>query len=138
MSSPHRNSCSPNALACPERKILRSCPDAPSFDIYIMEKPKQDVQTVTPEGEPVQRVIEGVKIIRAVTDPDERGTLCEILSLALKAHPAAIVYVYQFTIRPGKVQCWHIHHLHDDRIFISQVRSRLFSMTTAPGRPLIR
>ncbi|PYJ72186.1 MAG: hypothetical protein DME75_05715 [Verrucomicrobia bacterium] len=41
-------------------------------------------------------------------------------SLALKAHPAPIVYVYQFTIRPGKVKGWHIHHLHDDRIFISQ------------------
>src|SRR5439155_24127076 len=107
MSGPNRNSCSPNALACPERKILRGCPDAPSFDIYIMEKPKQDVQTVTPEGEPVQRLIEGVKIIRAVTHPDERGTLCEISSLALKAHPAPIVYVYQFTIRPeiGRASC---------------------------------
>jgi len=104
----------------------------------VMEKPKQDVQTVTPEGEPVQPLIEGVKIVPAVTHPDERGTLCEISSLALKAHPAPIVYVYQFTIRPGKVKGWHIHHLHDDRIFISQVRSRLFSMTTAPGRPLIR
>src|SRR5438552_11461897 len=104
----------------------------------LVETPKQDIQTVTPEGESVQRLIEGVKIIPAVTHPDERGTLCEISSLVLKAHPAPIVYVYQFTIRPGKVKGWHIHHLHDDRIFISQVRSRLFSMTTAPGRPLIR
>ncbi len=39
-----------------------------------MEKPKQDVQTVTPEGEPVQRLIEDVKIVSAVTHPDERGT----------------------------------------------------------------
>src|SRR5438477_12708486 len=108
MSSPHRNSCSPNALACPERKILRSCPDAHSFDIYIMEKPKQDVQTVMLEGEPGQRLIEGVKIIRAVTHPDERGKLCEISSFALRAHPAPIVYVYQLTIRRGKVGGWHI------------------------------
>ncbi len=69
----------------------------------LMEKPKQDVQTVTPEGEPVQRLIEGVKIVSAVTHPDERGTLCEISSLALKAHPAPIVYV-----PPG------VAHLSDD------------------------
>src|SRR5213075_3510399 len=62
-----------------------------------METPKQDVQTVTPEGEPVQRFIEGVKIASAVTHPDERGTLCEISSLALRAHPAPIVYVYRGT-----------------------------------------
>jgi len=138
MSGPHRNSGSPNALACPERKILRGCPDAPSFDIYIMEKPKQDVQTVTPEGEPVQRLIEGVKIIRAVTHPDERGTLCEISSLALKAHPAPIVYVYQFTIRPGKVKGWHIHHLHDDRIFISQGTVKVVLYDNRPESPTYR
>jgi len=86
----------------------------------LIETPKQDVQTVTPEGESIQRLIDGVKILPAVTHPDERGTLCEISSLALKAHPAPIVYVYQFTIRPGKVKGWHVHHLHDDRIFISQ------------------
>src|SRR5437870_13917834 len=98
MSGPHRNSGSPNALACTETKILRGCPDAPSFDIYIMVKPKQDVQTVTPEGEPVQRLIEGVIIIRAVTHPDERGMLCAISSLALTVNPAPIVYRYQFAI----------------------------------------
>ena len=101
----------------------------------IMETPKQDVQTVTPEGASVQRLIEGVKIVPAVTHPDERGTLCEISSLALKAHPAPIVYVYQFTIRPGKVKGWHIHHLHDDRIFISQGTVKVVLYDNRPGSP---
>ena len=101
----------------------------------IMETPKQDVQTVTPEGASVQRLIEGVKILPAVTHPDERGTLCEISSLALKAHPAPIVYVYQFTIRPGKVKGWHIHHLHDDRIFISQGTVKVVLYDNRPGSP---
>src|SRR5207249_12060769 len=101
----------------------------------IMETPKQDVQTVTPEGESVQRLIKGVKIVPADTHPDERGTLCEISSLALKAHPAPIVYVYQFTIRPGKVKGWHIHHLHDDRIFISQGTVKVVLYDNRPGSP---
>jgi len=104
----------------------------------VMEKPKQDVQTVTPEGEPVQPLIEGVKIVPAVTHPDERGTLCEISSLALKAHPAPIVYVYQFTIRPGKVKGWHIHHLHDDRIFISQGTLKVVLYDNRPESPTYR
>ena len=101
----------------------------------MMETTKQDVQTVTPEGASVQRLIEGVKIVPAVTHPDERGTLCEISSLALKAHPAPIVYVYQFTIRPGKVKGWHIHHLHDDRIFISQGTVKVVLYDNRPGSP---
>ena len=101
----------------------------------LVETPKQDIQTVTPEGESVQRLIEGVKIIPAVTHPDERGTLCEISSLVLKAHPAPIVYVYQFTIRPGKVKGWHIHHLHDDRIFISQGTVKVVLHDNRPESP---
>jgi dTDP-4-dehydrorhamnose 3,5-epimerase len=101
----------------------------------LIETPKQDVQTVTPEGKSVQSLIEGVKIVPAVTHPDERGTLCEISSLALKAHPAPIVYVYQFTIRPGKVKGWHIHHLHDDRIFISQGTVKVVLYDNRPESP---
>jgi dTDP-4-dehydrorhamnose 3,5-epimerase len=104
----------------------------------LIETPKQDVQTVTPEGESVQRLIEGVKIVAAVTHPDERGTLCEISSLALKAHPAPIVYVYQFTIRPGKVKGWHLHHLHDDRIFISQGTVKVVLYDNRPESPTYR
>jgi dTDP-4-dehydrorhamnose 3,5-epimerase len=85
-----------------------------------MKRPKKDIQTTTPDGQPILRLIEGVQLRPAVTLADERGTLCEILNPAWKLHPAEIVYVYQFTIRPGKIKGWHQHHLHDDRIFISQ------------------
>ncbi|SRR5581483_5884709 len=82
--------------------------------------PRQDIQTVTPDGAPVRRLIEGVRILPATTHADDRGTLCEILHAGKELHSAPIVYVYQFTIRPGKVKGWHQHHLHDDRIFLSQ------------------
>src|SRR5215467_1559928 len=101
----------------------------------LIKTPKQDVQTVTSEGDSVQRLIEGVKVIPSVTHPDERGTLCEISSVALRAHPAPIVWVYQFTIRPGKVKGWHVHHLHDDRIFISLGTLKVVLYDDRPDSP---
>ena len=81
--------------------------------------PVKDLPTVTPEGERLGSRIDGVIIRRAVTQTDERGTLCEILNPAWGVHPMPLAYVYQFTIRPGKIKGWHRHRLHDDRIFIS-------------------
>ncbi|HWB59338.1 MAG TPA: dTDP-4-dehydrorhamnose 3,5-epimerase family protein, partial [Chthoniobacteraceae bacterium] len=83
-----------------------------------MLQPKQDVETVKPDGSPVAPLIHGVVITPATTHVDGRGTLCEILND--RVHPAPIVYVYQFTIRPGMIKGWHVHRLHDDRIFVSQ------------------
>ena len=81
---------------------------------------RQDVQTVRADGEPVAPLIDGVLIRHQVTQIDERGTLCEILDPRWEVAESPIVYVYQFTIRPGKAKGWHVHRLHDDRIFISQ------------------
>ena len=82
--------------------------------------PKQDVQTVTPEGDSVAPLIDGVLVRPQVTQTDGRGTLCEILDLRWNVTDHPIVSVYQFTIRPGKAKGWHVHRLHDDRIFISR------------------
>lgn len=98
-------------------------------------EPTKDVQTVTPEGKSVQPLIDGVVIRPAVTQTDERGTLCEILNPGWGVHPAPLVYVYQFTIRPGKVKGWHIHYLHDDRIFISQGTVKVVLYDNRPGSP---
>ena len=81
---------------------------------------RQDVQTVSADGEPVGELIDGVVIRHQHTQIDERGTLCEILDQRWDVTDAPIVYVYQFTIRPGKAKGWHVHRRHDDRIFISR------------------
>jgi dTDP-4-dehydrorhamnose 3,5-epimerase len=86
----------------------------------LTPSPKKDVQTVTVDGQSVQKLIHGVSVHQSTTHLDDRGTLCEIFSPHRPPHPAPLVYVYQFTIRPGKIKGWHVHHLHDDRIFLSQ------------------
>ena len=78
------------------------------------------MQTVTPEGEAVAPLIDGILIRSQPTQTDARGTLCEILDLRWGLTDDPIVSVYQFTIRPGKAKGWHVHRLHDDRIFISR------------------
>ena len=94
--------------------------------------PRKDRQTVTADGRTVEKLIEGVVIQSATTHIDDRGTLCEIIGPHRPPHPAPLVYVYQFTIRPGKIKGWHIHHLHDDRIFISQGQARVVLYDTRP------
>jgi dTDP-4-dehydrorhamnose 3,5-epimerase len=86
----------------------------------IEENLKQDVQTVSDDGEPLGQLIDGVEIRHQITQVDERGSLCEILDARWDVSDSPIVYVYQFTIRPGKAKGWHVHRLHEDRIFVSR------------------
>jgi dTDP-4-dehydrorhamnose 3,5-epimerase len=98
-------------------------------------EPLKDLPTVTPAGERLGQRIEGVVVRRAVTQTDERGTLCEIFSPAWGVHPAPLAYVYQFTVRPGKIKGWHSHRLHDDRIFISRGEVRVVLYDSRPDSP---
>lgn len=104
----------------------------------MIAQPKKDVQTVTLAGDPVQPLIHGVVVRPAVTQTDDRGTLCEIFNPSWGVHPAPLTYVYQFTIRPGRIKGWHAHHLHDDRIFISQGTLRVVLYDDRPDSPTYR
>ncbi|HEY8747656.1 MAG TPA: dTDP-4-dehydrorhamnose 3,5-epimerase family protein [Tepidisphaeraceae bacterium] len=101
----------------------------------MIEGLKKDVSTVTPDGKPKLSLIDGVIIRPAGTLTDDRGSLCEILNPAWGVHTAPINYVYQFTIRPGKVKGWHLHKLHDDRIFISQGHIKVVLYDTREKSP---
>lgn len=98
-------------------------------------KPVKDQAWVTEDGEPVINLIHGVEIRYAKTQADARGTVCEILNPEWGVHPGPIVYVYQFTIRPGMVKGWHVHHLHDDRIFVSSGTVKVVLYDDRPDSP---
>src|SRR5581483_1078430 len=104
----------------------------------MIAQTKKDVQTVTSEGHSIHKLIDGVVLQSSTTHIDDRGTLCEIFSPHRAVHPAPLVYVYQFTIRPGKIKGWHVHHLHDDRIFISQGQVRVVLYDDRPQSPTYR
>ena len=79
--------------------------------------PAKRSQSVTPEGKPIAALIDGVRVRRAITHPDERGSVCEIMSESWDDKP--LVHVYEIGIRPGVVKGWVKHDLQDDRLFIA-------------------
>lgn len=76
-----------------------------------------DAPTVTPAGEPVTPVIEGVLTRRAVTHVDHRGRLFEVFNASRPdefwADP--VVHSYVFTIRVGTLKGWGVHREKTDR-----------------------
>lgn len=87
--------------------------------------PEKETPSVTPMGESLAPLIEGVRLRRALTIPDDRGTLCEMYNPAWGFSDAPLVYVYQITIRPGRIKTWAMHKEQDDRLFISQGAVRI-------------
>ena len=78
---------------------------------------KQDRQTVTPQGEPVERLPAGVSFYDLPVQIDERGSVRELFDLRWNWCPEPLVFVYCFTIRPGLIKGWGMHKLHTDRYY---------------------
>ena len=83
-----------------------------------MLKGVQDTQTVTPDGESIQRLPVGVTFRDVLTQVDERGSLCEMFDPRWGWHPDPLVFAYAFTLRPGVIKGWAMHKKHEDRYFI--------------------
>lgn len=79
-----------------------------------------DRQTVTPDGKPVMRLTEGVKIRDLTTHVDERGSVAELFDPRWQFHDEPLVFAYSFTIRPGYVKGWNLHKQHEDRYCLLQ------------------
>src|SRR5713226_3311753 len=85
----------------------------------------KDRQTVTPDGKPLFKMIDGVRQRTAPTQVDERGTICEMFNPAWRFDDAPLVYVYQTSLLPGFVKGWVLHYEQDDRLFLSIGRLRV-------------
>lgn len=92
-------------------------------------------QSVTPDGRPLTKLIEGVKLRPAITHPDERGTLTEIYDLRWDFDDEPLVFVYQVTIRPGQHKGWVMHKRHADRSFFSFGAIRVALYDEREGSP---
>ncbi len=90
----------------------------PSLLEQTLAAAARDAQTVSPSGDVVRALIEGVSIRDAPTHVDERGSVVEIYDPRWGWHPAPMVFAHCFTIRPGFVKGWGLHKTHEDRYFI--------------------
>jgi dTDP-4-dehydrorhamnose 3,5-epimerase len=80
--------------------------------------PRQDLPTVTSEGDRLEPLIDGVVIRRLVPHQDKRGELVELYRPGWPVHTDPLVYSYMVTLRPGAIRGWAMHKLQDDRIAI--------------------
>jgi dTDP-4-dehydrorhamnose 3,5-epimerase len=97
--------------------------------------PKRDVETVSPDGISVKRFIDGVQVRPAVTIPDERGTLTEIINPIWNIGTYPVVYAYQFTILPGRIKGWAVHYETDDLYFVNVGRVKIVLFDDRPDSP---
>ena len=94
-----------------------------------------DVATVNAAGEPLAPLPHGVTFRRAVTQIDDRGSVCEMYDPRWQWHPDPFVFVYMFTLRPGKVKGWGLHKLHEDRYFVLLGEMEIVMYDVRPESP---
>lgn len=94
-----------------------------------------DHQTVKSDGTSVQELCHGVTFRDAVTHIDDRGSIVELFDSRWDWHPDPLVYVYCFTIRPGKVKGWGLHKKHEDRYFVLQGEMEVVMYDVRPDSP---
>lgn len=82
-----------------------------------LEEVTKDRASVTPEGERLQELIDGVQLRRPPTQADHRGTITEVYDLRWDFTEDPLVYVYHVTIRPGQIKGWVVHREQNDRLF---------------------
>src|SRR5262245_38303970 len=85
----------------------------PNPDDYVKDPP-----TVSPEGEPLVRLPDGVTFRDTPIHLDARGSLRELFDPRWKWHPVPLLYAYCFTVRPGFIKGWGLHKRHEDRYFV--------------------
>jgi dTDP-4-dehydrorhamnose 3,5-epimerase len=101
----------------------------------VADAPVRDAQTVTPAGERLTRTIDGVRLRHAITQTDERGSLCEVYDLRWGFTDEPLVYVYTVTIPPGQKRGWVVHAEQDDRMFISKGAVKIVLYDARPASP---
>ena len=82
-------------------------------------------QTVSPDGDRVDPLPDGVTVRRLRTHVDSRGSVMEVYDPRWGVHAADMVYAYAFTILPGKAKGWGLHREHDDRYVLLRGRMEI-------------
>lgn len=100
-----------------------------------MTEPRKDPATVTPEGESLDPLIDGVIVRPLRPIEDKRGEVTEVYRPGWGVHPDPLVYIYQTTVRPGAIKGWVIHQHQDDRLFLNLGVMRWVLYDVRPGSP---
>lgn len=75
----------------------------------------QDTATVTSDGKPLDRRIDGVRTSAPVVHVDHRGRVFEVYPGPSDFWTDPVVYCYAFSVRPRQTKGWGLHQEKDDR-----------------------
>ena len=87
--------------------------------------PQKESQTVTPAGESVAPLIDGVRCPPRRHHSRRARDAVRNIQSRVEFSAAPLVYVYQITIRPGRIKAWAMHKEQDDRLFIGRGAVRI-------------
>lgn len=96
---------------------------------------ERDAASVDARGDPLAPLPHGVTFRESPTHVDERGWVSEIYSSAWDWHPDPLVFVYAFTVRPGRVKGWGMHRRHEDRYFLVHGHMKVVFYDAREGSP---
>ena len=80
------------------------------------ELPRKDPASITADGVPLSRLIDGVVVRYQRPIEDRRGEVLEVYRPSWGVHDAPLVYVYQVRVRPGAIKGWVKHQHQEDRL----------------------
>jgi dTDP-4-dehydrorhamnose 3,5-epimerase len=104
-----------------------------TLDVAV--EPVADVPTVTRDGLRLAPTIDGVTVRSATVHSDDRGALTEIFNPAWDPDGDPLVYIYQATVRPGKVKGWVVHFEQEDRLFFDDGAAKIVLYDARVGSP---
>ena len=80
----------------------------------------KDVQTVTPEGERLVELIDGVVVKESTNIVTRSGVTTELFRPDWNIGLDAIKHAIRVSLRSGAISAWHCHELQNDHIFVIQ------------------
>jgi dTDP-4-dehydrorhamnose 3,5-epimerase len=86
---------------------------------------QRDARTVDTGGKLLPPSIDEVKVKRLTTHVDPRGGLTAVLDIRDPFWEEPVVYVYEFTINPGRIKGWGMHEKQTDRYFVGNGNIRV-------------
>ena len=95
----------------------------------------KDPVTVNAQGKSAKKLPYGVTFYESPTHIDDRGSVVELYDPRWKWHQDPLVFVYSFTLRPGKIKGWGVHKKHEDRYFVLQGEMLVVLYDSRPDSP---
>lgn len=96
---------------------------------------KKAQSTVTASGEEKLPLIEGVCFRTGIRHIDDRGSLTEMWDKRWDIEPELVSFIYNVTVRPGRIKGWSIHEHQIDRLFFIQGVAKVVLYDDREGSP---